>query len=60
MARTQDTAEKILRPLNETVEKSLTRLPTAPKLDYNPFVQQGQNPGQGQISPQSSPQSEQH
>lgn len=42
----QDAAFKPIRMSDDTVEKSIKQLPTAPKLDYNPFVQQ-QNQGNG-------------
>jgi hypothetical protein len=54
MAQAQDSDSKVPSPLNDALEKSLARLPTAPNLDYNPFVRLGQNSGQDQGSPQPS------
>jgi hypothetical protein len=42
----QDAAYKPIRMSDDTLEKSIKQLPTEPKLDYNPFVQQ-QKQGNG-------------
>jgi hypothetical protein len=52
--RAHDAAYKPIRTFSETVEKSVKQLPTAPQLDYNPFVQrQRQSNGATQPTPQS-------